>query len=143
MVDANAVGSATTIMFTPFVMLGVAGSDAPMQFIHEDDLINIMGLFIKRKKGGIYNVAGDGTLKYSEVARMLHKRLLKLPLKLLELAISFSWAMHLQNAAPAGCLKFIQYPPVVSTTKLKKELGYKFQYSSKEALSCLADLICK
>jgi UDP-glucose 4-epimerase len=142
-VGANAVGSATTIMFTPFAMLGIIGSDAPMQFIHEDDLINLIGLFITRQQGGIYNVAGDGTLKYSEVARMLHKKLLKLPLKLLELVVSFSWVTHLQSAAPAGCLKFIQYPPVVSTVKLKKELGYKFQYSSKEALSCLADLMCK
>jgi UDP-glucose 4-epimerase len=142
-VGANAVGSATTIMFTPFVMLGVIGSDAPMQFIHEDDLINLIGLFIKHKKGGIYNVAGDGTLKYSEVARTLHKRLLKLPGKLLELVVSFSWTTHLQSAAPAGCLKFIQYPPVVSTDKLKRELRYKFQYSSREALSCLAALICR
>jgi UDP-glucose 4-epimerase len=142
-VGANAIGTATTIMFTPLVMLGVTGSDAPMQFIHEDDLINILGLFITRKKGGVYNVAGDGTLKYSEVARMLHKGLLKLPAKLLELLISFAWATHVQSAAPAGCLKFIQYAPVISTAKLKRELGYKFKYSSKQALSCLADQICK
>ncbi len=140
-VGANAIGTATTIMFTPLVMLGITGSDAPMQFIHEDDLINIMGLLIKRKKGGIYNVAGDGMIKYSEVARKLHKGLLKLPLKILELLISFSWAMHIQNAAPAGCLKFIQYPPVVSTARLKKDLGYKFKYSSKEALSAFADCV--
>jgi UDP-glucose 4-epimerase len=138
-VGANALGSATTIMFTPFVMLGVTGSDAPMQFIHEDDLINIIGLFIKHKKGGIHNVAGDGELKYSEVARMLHKGLLKLPMKLLEFVVSFSWAAHIQSAAPAGCLHFIQHPPVVSTAKLKRELGYEFKYSSKEALSALAE----
>lgn len=138
-VGANAIGTATTIMFTPFVMLGVAGSDAPMQFIHEDDLINIMAMFIRRGKGGIYNVAGDGELKYSEVARMLHKGLLKLPMKLLEAAVSFSWAAHIQSAAPAGCLHFIQYPPVVSTAKLKRELRYEFKYSSKEALSALAE----
>ena len=142
-VGANAVGTATTIMFTPFVMLGVTGSDAPMQFIHEDDLINIIGMFISRGQGGIFNIAGDGTLKYSEVARMLRKGLLKLPMKILELAVSFSWAAHIQSAAPAGCLKFIQCPPVVSTAKLKRELGYKFRYTSKQALSCLADQIGK
>jgi UDP-glucose 4-epimerase len=142
-VGANAIGSATTIMFTPFVILGITGSDAPIQFIHEDDLINIMGVCISQKKGGIYNVAGDGTLKYSEVARMLCKRLLKLPDKLLELAVSLSWAAHLQSAAPAGCLKFIQYPPVVSTEKLKREVGYSFKYSSKDALSAYADCVTK
>lgn len=142
-VGANAIGTATTIMFTPLVMLGFIGSDAPMQFIHEDDLINIMGIFIEQRKGGIYNVAGDGTLKYSEVARLLCKRLLKLPAKLLELAVSLSWALHLQNAAPAGTLNFIKYPPVVSTDKIKRELGFKFQYSSKAALSSFADCVLK
>ncbi len=142
-VGANAIGSATTIMFTPLVMLGFIGSDAPMQFIHEDDLINIIGLFISQRKGGIYNVAGDGVLKYSEVARLLCKRLLKLPGKLLDLAVSLSWTLHLQNAAPAGALNFIKYPPVVSTEKLKRELGFEFHYSSKEALSAYADCVTK
>jgi nucleoside-diphosphate-sugar epimerase len=114
-----------------------------MQFVHEDDLINIMGKVITKRKGGIFNVAADGTLKYSKVARMLNKKLIKLPYNLMEMMISFSWAVHLQNAAPAGCLKFIQYPPVISTAKLKKELGYQFKYSSQEALSCLAACLIK
>jgi UDP-glucose 4-epimerase len=138
---ANAVGTATTIMFQPFVMVGVMGCEAPMQFVHEDDLVNIIGLLIKLKKRGIYNVAGDGVVPYSEVARMLKKKLLRLPGVLLKLIIAFSWITHMQSASPASGLEFIKYPPVVSTAKLKKELGYKFQYSSKEALSALADCV--
>ena len=74
----NAWGSATTIMFQPLIMIGVAGYDPPMQFVHEDDLINLIGIFIAQGKGSIYNVAADGVLKYSEVAQLLRKRLLKL-----------------------------------------------------------------
>jgi UDP-glucose 4-epimerase len=105
-----------------------------MQFVHEDDLINIIGVLLGQGKGGIFNVAGDGVLKYSEIARLLRKRLLKLPGIFLKSVISFSWTLHLQSASPASGIEFIKYPPVVSTDRLKKELGFKFQYSSRETL---------
>lgn len=139
-IGPNAVGSATTIMFQPVIMIGVAGYDPSLQFVHEDDLTSILGTFIIRPKEGTYNVASDGVLKYSEVAGLLEKRLLKLPGKLLELAIAFSWAAHLQSASPAGGLEFIKYPPVVSTDRLKRELDFKFQYSSQEALLSFASV---
>jgi UDP-glucose 4-epimerase len=138
-IGPNAIGSGTTIMFQPFVMVGVSGCDPPMQFVHEDDLTSIINLFIERKKGGIYNVAGDGALKYSEVAKLLRKRLIKLPQWLMETVIAFSWKTHLQSASPASGVEFIKYPLVVSTEKLKKELGFEFQYSSQEALAAFAE----
>jgi len=131
----NALGSATTIMFQPLLMIGVAGYDPLMQFVHENDLMNLIEVFITQSKGGIFNVAGEGALKYSEVARLLRKRLLKLPGILLEAIISLSWAMHLQNASPTSGLEFIKYPPMVSTDKLQRELGFRFKYSTKESLS--------
>ena len=140
-IGPGAVGSATTIMFQPFMMIGVAGYDPPMQFVHEDDLTNILGAFVTSPKEGIFNLAGDGVIKYSEVARLLRKRLLKLPRKLLKLLIASSWATHLQSASPASGLEFIKYPPVVSTDKLKRELDFTIKYSSEEALASLASII--
>ena len=49
--------------------------------------IVVLGTFITHPKEGIFNVAGDGVFKYSEVARLFKKRLLKLPGKFLELLI--------------------------------------------------------
>jgi UDP-glucose 4-epimerase len=138
-IGPNAIGSTTTIMFQPLVMIGVSGYDPPMQFVHEDDLKRLLGELINREKGGLYNVAGEGVIKYSEVAGIMGKRLLKLPGRLLEAFISLAWAMHLQSASPASGLEFIKYPPVVNTEKLKRELGFRFQYSSKEALAAFAE----
>jgi UDP-glucose 4-epimerase len=138
-IGPNAVGTATTIMFQPAIMVGVAGYDPPMQFVHEDDLIELIGIFLSQPKGGIYNVAGDGTLKYSEVARMVGKRLIKLPRILLETFISFSWAMHLQSASPASGVEFIKYPPVVSAEKLTREMRFRFRHSTREALGDFAE----
>ena len=136
-IGPNAANSTPTLMFKPRVMIGVAGFDPQLQFVHEDDLIRLIQIFLSKEKGGIFNVAGDGELIYSEVAKLLRKRMLRLPKRLLELLMSISWAIHLQNDSPASGLKFIQYPPVVSTEKLKKDLGFVFQYSAKDTLLSL------
>jgi nucleoside-diphosphate-sugar epimerase len=66
-----------------------------------------------------------------------------LPRILLETVIALSWKTHLQSASPASGIEFIKYPPVVNTEKLKQELGYKFQYSSREALAAFAEYFNK
>ncbi|MFC2050952.1 NAD-dependent epimerase/dehydratase family protein [Chloroflexota bacterium] len=140
-IGPNAIGSAPTIMFKPPVMVGVARLDPPMQFVHEDDLVKVIETLLAQKRGGIFNVAGDGELKYSEVARMVGKKLLMLPDSLLKFVISLSWALHLQNESPVSGLEFVKYPPVVSTDKLARETGFRFQYSTEEALSSFVSAV--
>jgi nucleoside-diphosphate-sugar epimerase len=65
------------------------------------------------------------------------KKLLRLPDRLLKFLIRMSWALHLQSESPPSGLEFVKYPPVVSTDKLTKEIGFRFQYSTEEALSSL------
>ena len=128
-------------MFKPPIMIGIYRFDPPLQFIHEDDLMRLIEIFLVDKMEGIYNVAGDGEIKYSDVAKLLRKRMLKLPERLLEFLMLISWVMHLQTDSPASGLKFIKYPPVVSTDKLVKYIGFRFQYSTKEALSSLVSAL--
>jgi hypothetical protein len=52
-----------------------------------------------------------------------------------------SWALHLQNESPVSGLEFVKYPPVVSTDKLAKETGFRFQYSTEEALSSFVSAV--
>jgi UDP-glucose 4-epimerase len=134
-IGPNAIGSAPTIMFKPPVMIGVDWLDPPMQFVHEDDLTKVIGTLLAKKRGGVFNVAGGGELRYSEVAGLVGKKLLRLPDGLLKFLIRMSWALHLQNESPPSGLEFVKYPPVVSTGKLTKETGFKFQYSTEEALA--------
>lgn len=134
-VGPNAASSVAALMFKPPIMIGVCGYDPPMQFVHEHDIIELIVTLLSRRKAGIYNVAGDGEVRYSEVARLAGKRMLKLPEKLLHLLMGFSWALHLQDDSPTSGLEFIKYPPIVSTEKLKKETGFQFRYSSREAIA--------
>jgi UDP-glucose 4-epimerase len=124
-------------------MVCVIGRDPPMQFVHEDDLVELLALLIDSPRAGIFNVAGNDVLKYSEVAGILGKKMLKLPCKLLEMAISVSWAAHLQSASPVSGLEYLKYPPVVSTEKLRKELGFEFRYSSRQSLVSFAEALAE
>jgi UDP-glucose 4-epimerase len=140
-IGPNAIGSAPTIMFKPPVMVGVSRLDPPLQFVHEDDLIKVIETLLSQKRGGVFNVAGNGELKYSEVARMVGKKLLMLPDGLLKFIIRVSWALRLQSESPVSGLEFVKYPPVVSTDKLAREAGFRFQYSTKEALSSFVAVV--
>ena len=62
----------------PF-LVAVRGYDPPMQFIHEDDLVDNFLSCLKAKPSGTFNLAGGGTIRWSEMARIFGRRLLNLP----------------------------------------------------------------
>jgi UDP-glucose 4-epimerase len=55
------------------------GFDPRVQFVHEDDVIRAMVFVLDQQLPGIYNVAGDGLLPWSEVAGICGKRTIPLP----------------------------------------------------------------
>ena len=132
-IGPNAAGSVVTGMFKP-VMVRVIGYDPPMQFVHEDDLVELIITLLRKRKTGTFNVSGDGEVSYSEVIRLTGRRTVAFPEKFLRLVLGLSWALRFQNESPTSGLEFIKYPPVVSTEKLKRETGFRFNHSSREAL---------
>jgi UDP-glucose 4-epimerase len=140
-IGPNAAGSVPVLMFQPPVMLGVSGFDPLVQFLHEDDLSRLFEAFIVKKKGGIFNAAGDADLRYSHAAKLAGKKLLSLPDGLMKTLMRATWALHLQSQSPASGLEFIKYPPVISTEKLTKETGFRIQYSSGEAVQSFLTIL--
>ena len=57
----------------------ITGADPDMQFLHEDDLVAILAACMERMPSGTYNVAGEGTIKWSEMAAKMGSRVLTLP----------------------------------------------------------------
>ena len=125
---------ARLIMFKP-IMIRIAGYDPPMQFVHEDDLVELIITLLSQKKAGIFNVAGDGETRCSEIIRLSGRKTITLPERPLRFLMNLSWALRLQRESPASGLEFIKYPPLVSTEKLKREVGFQFNYSSKAAVA--------
>ncbi len=113
---------------------------APFQFIHEDDLVEIMYLLLKRKKTGIYNLSADGTITFEEMVRILGGHVLKIPTGLLWPLNNMMWNLRLKfmTEFPSPCLNMIRYSWITSNQKVKRELGYKFRYTTRSAFEDFA-----
>jgi UDP-glucose 4-epimerase len=73
-------------MDTPFVRAlrmpvipEILGFDPRLQFVHEDDVVDALTYAATHDVPGVYNVAGDGSVTWSEVCRMVGKRRVPLP----------------------------------------------------------------
>ena len=125
------------------VLVGVAGYDPPMQFLHEDDASEIMAYCLLNRVDGTYNAGGRESIRMSEMARVAGSKLLRLPAPLLYGATELSWLLRMQSSTPACGLDFIRYPWVVSGERLEREHGLRAGRSSEEAwnefVSCRGD----
>jgi UDP-glucose 4-epimerase len=126
----NACG--LTVLFLP-VMIKAAGNNPLWQFIHEDDMAELVVRLLKERKKGIYNLAGDGGLTYYDMIKKLGKPSVTLPSWLLYRGIQLTWKLRLQSRGQAGGLFLLEYPIIVSNDKVKKETGYKLRYTGQEA----------
>ena len=123
----------TSALFRP-VLIGIRGYDPPLQFVHEEDVTELLWRFVAEAYPGVYNVAGPGTVRWSELARLADRLLLWLPPAIAYPLTQLTWWLRLQSDSPAVGLDWIRYPWVVSTERLERETGYQFQYTGEEAL---------
>jgi len=137
----NIVSGGLTVLFTP-VMVRPGGYDPTWQFIHEDDLVEVVTVLLKQKQKGVFNVAGEGGLRYTEMIKAVGKRSIALPAGLLSRFTRLSWQLHLQSRSPGG-VEILKYPIVVNTEKVRKATGYQFRYSGPEAFKAFLDAMRK
>ena len=123
----------TRAFFKP-VLLGITGYDPPLQMVHEDDLAKLLHLLIMEPRPGTFNVAGEGVIRYSSLAHLSRRRLIFLPSPVAYPLTQMAWNLGIQKDAPAVGLDFVRYPMVLSTGKLKNETGFRFFYTSEEAV---------
>ena len=57
----------------------IGGFDPGLQFIHEHDVVRSMLYVLDNDLDGVFNVAGDGRLPWSEIVRICGKRMVPLP----------------------------------------------------------------
>jgi UDP-glucose 4-epimerase len=116
----------------PFVVLP-DGHDADWQYVHEDDVVDAMSRLLSERRGGIFNLTADGTVKMSEAAAIAGKKVRKMPLRLYRRMAAASWKLRLRNVeAPPGQIEFVLHPWIASNEKLKSELGWAPRYTSRE-----------
>lgn len=126
------VRSPVTDLFEKPIVLGVVGSDSPFVFIWDHDLVTCLVDAVFSTKVGIYNQAGDGSMTPREIAKLLGKPYVPLPASVLRAVL---WALHGLGLTENGPerVDFLRYRPVLSNRRLKKELGYVPELTSRQA----------
>jgi UDP-glucose 4-epimerase len=106
----------------------IFGFDPRMQFTHEDDVIGAMVYAALDEVPGVYNVAGDGTLPWSEVCAIVGKPRAPLAPVFTDLAARPLRAAGLLDL-PTELLGLLRYGRGVDTSRFKRA-GYRYRYSS-------------
>lgn len=108
---------------------------SPLQLTHEDDLVKAIYQLLMQRKAGVYNIAGDGVLSFDEMARMLGNIPLTLPFNLLWKINGLAWRLRLSflTEFPSPALNIFRYEWVASSEKIKRELGFSFEYDTRSA----------
>lgn len=119
-------------------MFKVKGFDPPMQFLSEFDMTQILWRATMEKWTGPVNVAGEGTLPYSEVIKIFGRKQIELPPAVLRNLCRLGWNLRLGDKSflkfPPSLIDLVQYPWVGDIGLLKNKYGYKPLYSSVDAL---------
>ena len=114
------------------VVPSIFGYDPRLQFVHEDDVVRSILFVLDHDLAGVYNVAGDGVLPWSEVARMCGKRTLPLPPVGTGVA-----ARVLKNARvcdlPPEALAVLRHGRGIDTRRLRRH-GFRYEFTSAGAV---------
>jgi len=125
------VDNQITALFRKKRLLAVAGADSPFVFIWTKDLARILIRAATDGPAGVFNVAGDGAMTVHDLARVLGKPVLTLPVWLLRGALAVARPLGLSRYGPEQ-VRFLQYRPVLDNTALKDGFGYTPELTSAQ-----------
>ena len=120
----------------PF-LADLGGEPPPLQFVHEDDLVDALWGLLAGRHGGAFNVAADGTMTLHECAEMIDLPVRRVPRRLYWGLAKLLWRLRVSEAPP-GYLHFVVNPWVVSNEKLKDTLGWAPRHSTRETFEITA-----
>ncbi len=114
----------------------ILGFDPRLQFTHQEDVTGALVFATVNDVPGIFNVAGDGSLPWSEVCAIVGKRRFPLP------PIGTQWAAEPLRVArivdlPPEVLSLLRYGRAVDNSRFK-QTGFRYQYSTAGTVDAFA-----
>lgn len=129
----SALRSATMALKPPFPDPGV-----PMQLIHHDDVASAIALAATTSApAGVYNLAGDGAVSLSDVARALGARPVRVPAATASIASAVIARLPFLPSSTEW-LHATRTSVVMDVGKAKSVLGWTPHYSATETLQAMA-----
>lgn len=121
-----------TDLFDRRWVLGLSGCEIPFVLIWDMDVVGALIKGIREDTAvGIYNLAGDGTLSMKEMARLMGKPYVALPVSVLKAGLGLMKMLGATQYGPEQ-VNFLRYRPVLSNRRLKEEFGFIPQKTTRE-----------
>ncbi|MGH2740820.1 MAG: NAD-dependent epimerase/dehydratase family protein [Actinomycetota bacterium] len=134
---ANFMGPGIETPFTKYFSLPVAptamGFDPRIQFVHEDDAVEILFRATREDHPGIFNVTADGVLLLSQAIRMVGKLPIPIVLPLARPVANLVRRFGLVDFA-TDQLQFLLYGRVAENARMKNRFGYEPEFTTRAAL---------
>jgi UDP-glucose 4-epimerase len=124
--------------FTVGLVPKVMGYDPLLQFIHEDDALRAALLAASTRARGVFNVVGKGVIPLSTGIHMAGKMPLPVAGFVCRTVFSLGYGLRVWDLPP-GLVPFYQYLCVADGRKAERVLGFKPQYSSRQALKSMIE----
>ncbi|GAB3761705.1 NAD-dependent epimerase/dehydratase family protein [Nocardioides ginsengisegetis] len=141
---ANVIGPNVTSPITSYFRLPVIptvlGHDARMQFLHEQDLMDVLAHAVRNDVPGTFNVAGDGVLMLSQAVRRMQRPSVPMPAFAVGKVGSTLRQARVAEFSPEQ-LSFLTYGRGVDTTRMRRVLGFDPKYSTAEAFADFVSLL--
>jgi UDP-glucose 4-epimerase len=134
---ANIMGSQIETPLTRYFSLPLLplamGFDPRIQFLHEDDAVEVLYRATREDHRGIFNVAADGVLLLSQARRICGRIGLAIPPPL---AMPVARAIRRLGLVdfPLDQIPFLIHGRVVDNTRLKETFGFTPALSTRQAL---------
>ncbi len=124
------------------VLPTVLGHDPRLQFVHEDDVLDVLRIASSEPRGGslnsgTFNVAGDGVLTLSQCARRLGRPTVPVLLPAVTWVGTALRTVGVTDFSPEQ-IRLLTHGRVVSTVQMRETLGFTPAYTTAEAFADFA-----
>ncbi|HEX2578367.1 MAG TPA: NAD-dependent epimerase/dehydratase family protein [Aquihabitans sp.] len=117
----------------------VAGFDPRFQLVHEDDVVSAILFALDRRVPGIFNVAGDGMLPWSEITAIVGKRGIPMPPFGMGMATEPLRRLGLLDLPPE-LVDLLKYGRGMDNRRFK-QAGFDYGYTSAGAVEAFAEAL--
>ncbi|GIH22448.1 hypothetical protein Aph01nite_07580 [Acrocarpospora phusangensis] len=126
------VDSPLTRFFTQPVLPTVLGFDPRLQFIHEDDAVEVLRRSATEDHPGTFNAAGSGVLLLSQCVRRAGRPTLPVPAPAFRLLGELARGLERLDFSPEQ-VALMSHGRAVDSTRLRAELGWNLTYDTASA----------
>ena len=118
------------------VVPSIFGYDPRLQYVEEDDVVRCLEFVMRNQVPGIYNVAGDGLVPWSEIAHICGKR--TFPMPPVGTGLAAAPLRRLGVDLPPELLDLLRWGRGADNRRLKRA-GFRYRYTTAGAVESFAE----